>query len=55
MNGTLKVCGWVEEIAQGKEPAIPFNLHKGIRVLIDNLGADKTIKFLMDIERLEHE
>ena len=43
MNNLQTLIDWLKEIQEGKEPSIPFNFHKLIRVLLDEFGAVEAI------------
>lgn len=51
LNNLQRLISWLEDIQNGKEPEIPYNLHALIRCLHDGLGTHEAIKMLKQLDR----
>jgi len=49
-GGLQQLITWLEEIQVDKEPQIPFNLHKLVRLFHENLGPEESIKLLKQLQ-----
>jgi len=45
-DNLLKLIKWFREIQGGGQPKIPYNLHRLVRALHDNLGTNDTLDLL---------
>ena len=44
---------WLEQIKDEKEPKIPYNLHKLVRCLCNNMGTEEAILRLKQLNKMK--